>query len=191
MCVTPLSRQWITIRFFHMPSKLITVPISQKQWLYKVFITSNLFYYKISYKCILRVKLFDLQAIKIIIIGWVWWRMPLIPALWRQRQADFWVQGQTGLQSEFQETRAIQRKPVSKKVITTFCWKFLFLVFIVIIKRAGVGSTFYCFSFLVFCFGHCCYLSLLYLTFYIICDFFILFYVLYFNNTLWHIENVF
>jgi hypothetical protein len=27
-----------------------------------------------------------------------WWRMPLIPALGRQRQADFWVRGQPGLQ---------------------------------------------------------------------------------------------
>jgi hypothetical protein len=26
-----------------------------------------------------------------------WWHMPLIPALGRQRQADFWVQGQPGL----------------------------------------------------------------------------------------------
>jgi hypothetical protein len=30
---------------------------------------------------------------------------PLIPALGRQRQADFWVQGQPGLQSEFQDSR--------------------------------------------------------------------------------------
>jgi hypothetical protein len=27
--------------------------------------------------------------------GW-WWYMPLIPALGKQRQADFWVQGQPG-----------------------------------------------------------------------------------------------
>jgi hypothetical protein len=33
--------------------------------------------------------------------GWVWWRMLLIPALGRQRQADFWVRGQPRLQSEF------------------------------------------------------------------------------------------
>jgi hypothetical protein len=30
---------------------------------------------------------------------------PLIPALGRQRQADFWVQGQHGLQSEFQDSQ--------------------------------------------------------------------------------------
>jgi hypothetical protein len=43
-----------------------------------------------------------------------WWRKPLIPALGRQRQVDFWVQGQPGLQSEFQNSRATQRNPVSK-----------------------------------------------------------------------------
>ena len=37
--------------------------------------------------------------------------MPLIPALKRQKQADLLVQGQPGLQSEFQGS---QRNPVSK-----------------------------------------------------------------------------
>jgi hypothetical protein len=32
-----------------------------------------------------------------------WWHMPLIPALGRQSQADFWVPGQPGLPSEFQD----------------------------------------------------------------------------------------
>jgi hypothetical protein len=32
----------------------------------------------------------------------LWWYLPLIPALGRQRQADFWVWGQPGLQKEFQ-----------------------------------------------------------------------------------------
>jgi hypothetical protein len=31
-----------------------------------------------------------------------WWPTSLIPALGRQRQADFCVEGQPGLQSEFQ-----------------------------------------------------------------------------------------
>jgi hypothetical protein len=34
------------------------------------------------------------------ILSPAWWRTPLIPALGRQRQANFWVQGQPGLQSE-------------------------------------------------------------------------------------------
>jgi hypothetical protein len=34
-----------------------------------------------------------------------WWCTPLIPALGRQRQADFWVRGQPGLQSEFQDSQ--------------------------------------------------------------------------------------
>ena len=42
-----------------------------------------------------------------------WWQVPLIPALGRQRQADFWVWGQPGLQSS-RTARAIQRNPVSK-----------------------------------------------------------------------------
>jgi hypothetical protein len=38
-------------------------------------------------------------------------RMPLIPALGRQRQEDFWVQGQPGLQSEFQDSQGYTEKP--------------------------------------------------------------------------------
>jgi hypothetical protein len=49
-----------------------------------------------SYKVIL---IGILKTIK----GRAWWHMPLIPALGRQRQAGFWVQGQPGLQSEFQD----------------------------------------------------------------------------------------
>jgi hypothetical protein len=44
-----------------------------------------------------------------------WWRMPLIPALGRQRQVDFWVQGQPGLQSEFQDSQGYTEKPCLKK----------------------------------------------------------------------------
>jgi hypothetical protein len=41
--------------------------------------------------------------------------MPLIPALGRQRQADFWVQDQPGLQNEFRTAKAAQRNSVLKK----------------------------------------------------------------------------
>ena len=45
----------------------------------------------------------------------VWWCTPLIPALGRQRQADFWVWGQPGLQSEFQDSQGYIEKPCWKK----------------------------------------------------------------------------
>jgi hypothetical protein len=41
---------------------------------------------------------------------WAWWRTPLIPALRRQRQADFWVRGQPGLQSKFQDSQGYTEK---------------------------------------------------------------------------------
>jgi iron-sulfur cluster repair protein YtfE (RIC family) len=40
--------------------------------------------------------------------------MPLIPALGRQRQVDFWVWGQPGLQSEFQDSQGYKRNSVLK-----------------------------------------------------------------------------
>jgi hypothetical protein len=43
-----------------------------------------------------------------------WWHMPLIPALGRQRQANFWVRGQPGLQSEFQDSQGYTEKPCLK-----------------------------------------------------------------------------
>jgi hypothetical protein len=44
-----------------------------------------------------------------------WWHMPLIPALGRQRQADFWVRGQPGPQSEFQDSQGYTEKPCLEK----------------------------------------------------------------------------
>jgi hypothetical protein len=49
----------------------------------------------------------------------VWWRTPLIPALRRQRQEDFWVQGRPGLQSEFQDSQGYTEKPCLQR--TTSC----------------------------------------------------------------------
>jgi hypothetical protein len=42
--------------------------------------------------------------------------MPLIPALGRQRQADFWVRGRPGLQSEFQDSQGYTEKTYLKKL---------------------------------------------------------------------------
>jgi hypothetical protein len=39
----------------------------------------------------------------------------LIPALGRQRQVDFWVWGQPGLQSEFQDSQGYTEKPCLEK----------------------------------------------------------------------------
>jgi hypothetical protein len=49
-----------------------------------------------------------------------WWCTPLIPALGRQRQADFWVWGQPGLQSEFQDSQDYTEKPCLEK--KKFCY---------------------------------------------------------------------
>jgi hypothetical protein len=45
----------------------------------------------------------------------VWWPTPLVLALERQRQVDFWVWGQPGLQSEFQDSQGYTEKPCLEK----------------------------------------------------------------------------
>jgi hypothetical protein len=47
--------------------------------------------------------------------GRAWWLIPLIPALGRQRQVNFWVWGQPGLQSEFQDSQGYTEKPCLEK----------------------------------------------------------------------------
>jgi hypothetical protein len=59
--------------------------------------------------------------------GRQWWHTPLIPALRRQRQTDFWVQSRPGLQSKFQDSQGYREKPClkkkkKKKKSTLNCW---------------------------------------------------------------------
>jgi hypothetical protein len=62
-----------------------------------------------------------------------WWRTPLIPALRRQRQADFWVRGQPGLQwvpgqpELYRET--LSRKQTNKQTNKARCSLCIFLFF--------------------------------------------------------------
>jgi hypothetical protein len=51
-----------------------------------------------------------IHAIKNTSLARQWWLMLLILALGRQRQADFWVWGQPGLQSEFQDSQGYTEK---------------------------------------------------------------------------------
>jgi hypothetical protein len=65
---------------------------------------------------ILKIRVNDqIKSSKISPLSRAWWRKPLIPALGRQRQADFWVRSQPSLQSEFQESRAYTEKPCLEK----------------------------------------------------------------------------
>jgi hypothetical protein len=58
-------------------------------------------------------------GIRFLVCCWAWWCTPLIPALGRQRQVDFWVRGQPGLQSEFQDSQGYTEKPCLEKTKKT------------------------------------------------------------------------
>ena len=58
----------------------------------------------------------------------LWWenfiKTMYIPALGKQKQADFWVRGQSGLQSELQDSQGYTEKPClenQKRMYTTSC----------------------------------------------------------------------
>jgi hypothetical protein len=53
--------------------------------------------------------------VKVSKVSQAWWLTPLIPELGRQSQADFWVRGQSGLQSEFQDSQGYTEKPCLEK----------------------------------------------------------------------------
>ena len=55
------------------------------------------------------------RLVKISSFSQAWWCTPLILALRRQRQADFWVLGQPGLQSELQDNQGYTEKPCLEK----------------------------------------------------------------------------
>jgi hypothetical protein len=94
-------------------------------------------------------------------LGRAWWRTPLIPALGRQRQADFWVRGQPGLQSELQDSQSYKEKPCleknkKKKKKEEFCSlqkrQSVQLVFLFEFEHAFRGLVWFYFSFFAFIF---------------------------------------
>jgi hypothetical protein len=66
--------------------------------------------------------------------------IPLIPALGRQRQVNFWVQGQPGLQSEFQdiqgytEKHCLKKQNKTRKICCTFAHNLLAILFISVLQ---------------------------------------------------------
>jgi hypothetical protein len=112
-----------------------------------------------------------------------WWGMPLIPALGRQRQVDFWVWGQPGLQNEFQDSQGYTEKPclgkqtnkqtqtnkqknpkwsskVTKSLVTVLIRaesKFILQIFDTCAKHLTLGIFFFLFCFVLFCFVLFCF----------------------------------
>jgi hypothetical protein len=59
---------------------------------------------------------------KSLIVAGRWWHTPLIPELGRQRQVDFLIQDQAGLQSDFQDSQGYTEKPcLGKKKSLIVC----------------------------------------------------------------------
>jgi hypothetical protein len=59
--------------------------------------------------------IFSLTAFNKVSLCRARWHTPLISALRRQKQADFWVRGQLSLQSKFQGSQGYTEKPCLKK----------------------------------------------------------------------------
>jgi hypothetical protein len=57
----------------------------------------------------------DISRAEMLTIAGQCWRMPLIPALGKQKQVDFWVRDQPSLQSEFQDSQSYTEKPCLEK----------------------------------------------------------------------------
>jgi hypothetical protein len=66
-----------------------------------------------------------------------WIKIPHL-GLGRQRQADFWVRGQPGLQSEFQDSQGYTEKPCLKKKIFFFLDQYNLTIILWIHKYADV-----------------------------------------------------
>jgi hypothetical protein len=77
------------------------------------------------------------------IVAGQWWLTPLIPALGRQRQVDFWVWGQPGLQSEFQDSQGYTEKPCRKKQNKTNKQTLLFIFreFFVVVNDGFISES--------------------------------------------------
>jgi hypothetical protein len=86
------------------------------------------------------------KSLIILIMSRAWWHTPSIPALGRQRQADFWVRGQPILQSEFQDCQGYTEKPCHEKqtkivimFFNMFCFNYLtYFIFFLSIFLLGI-----------------------------------------------------